>query len=114
MQSSLSGEAWQRGLVVLAWSQTEYAGVIDGQNLVIHEFAHKLDMLNGAANGFFPATQEFEHIGIDCYAASSPVEFFAALSEVFLGRPDVVKKPYPEIYEQFCQYYRQEPLQRLD
>ena len=54
VQSSLAGEAWQRGPVVLAWNQTEHAGVIDGQNLVIHEFSHKLDMQNGAANGFPP------------------------------------------------------------
>jgi MtfA peptidase len=136
VQTSLSGEAWQRGPVVLAWSQTEHAGVIDGHNLVIHEFAHKLDMQNGAANGFPPlhrnmsvsawtkalsAGFEFskgkcdrgKHIGIDCYAASSPAEFFAVLSEVFFERPDVVKQRYPDIYQQFCQYYRQDPLERL-
>lgn len=136
VQSSLSGEAWQRGPVVLAWSQTEHAGVIDGYNLVIHEFAHKLDMQNGTANGFPPLhrnmsvsawtkalSEGFEysrgkcdrgkHIGIDCYAASSPAEFFAVLSEVFFERPEVVKKRYPEIYELFCLYYRQDPLQRL-
>ena len=136
VQSSLTGEAWQRGPVVLAWSQTVNAGVIDGHNLVIHEFAHKLDMQNGAANGFPPLhanmsipawtsalSQGFEdskrkcdrgrHIGIDCYAASSPAEFFAVLSEVFFERPDVVKKQYPEIYQQFRLYYRQDPLVRL-
>ena len=136
VQSSLSGEAWQRGPVVLAWSQTEHAGVIDGHNLVIHEFAHKLDMQNGAANGFPPLhrnmsipawtralSEGFEvskqkcdrgkHIGMDCYAASSPAEFFAVLSEVFFERPAVVKQRYPDIYDQFCQYYRQDPLQRL-
>ena len=136
VQSSLAGEAWQRGPVVLAWSQTVNAGVIDGHNLVIHEFAHKLDMQNGAANGFPPLhrnmsrpawtralSEGFEvskrkcdrgrHIGIDCYAASSPAEFFAVLSEVFFERPAVVKQQYPDIYEQFCQYYRQDPLMRL-
>ena len=136
VQSSLAGEAWQRGPVVLAWNQTEHAGVIDGHNLVIHEFSHKLDMQNGAANGFPPLhrnmsvpawtsalSEGFEyskrkcdlgkHIGVDCYAASSPAEFFAVLSEVFFERPDVVKHRYPEIYGQFCQYYRQDPLVRL-
>jgi len=136
VQSSLAGEAWQRGPVVLAWNQTEHAGVIDGHNLVIHEFAHKLDMQNGAANGFPPLhgnmsiskwtralSKGFEysqrkcdlgkHIGIDCYAASSPAEFFAVLSEVFFERPAVVKKRYPDIYGLFCQYYRQDPLKRL-
>ena len=136
VQSSLAGEAWQRGPVVLAWSQTEHAGIIDGHNLVIHEFAHKLDMQNGAANGFPPLHRNMsrkawtgalskgfdyskrkcdlgKHIGVDCYAASSPAEFFAVLSEVFFERPDVVKHRYPDIYAQFCQYYRQDPLARL-
>ena len=136
VQSSLAGEAWQRGPLVLAWSQTEYAGIIDGHNLVIHEFAHKLDMQNGAANGFPPLHRNMsrkawtralskgfdyskrkcdlgKHIGVDCYAASSPAEFFAVLSEVFFERPDVVKHRYPDIYGQFCQYYRQDPLARL-
>jgi Mlc titration factor MtfA (ptsG expression regulator) len=54
VQSSLAGEAWQRGPVVLAWDETEHAGIIDGHNLVIHAFAHKLDMQNGEANGFPP------------------------------------------------------------
>ena len=54
VQSGLSGESWLRGPVVLAWDETEHAGLIDGRNLVIHEFAHKLDMLNGRANGFPP------------------------------------------------------------
>ena len=136
VQSSLAGEAWQRGPVVLAWNQTVNAGVIDGHNLVIHEFAHKLDMQNGAANGFPPLHRNMSvpawtralsagfkysqnrcdrgrHIGIDCYAASSPAEFFAVLSEVFFERPDVVKQQYPDIYDLFCQYYRQDPLVRL-
>ena len=60
VQSSLAGEAWQRGPVILAWDETERAGIIDGHNLVIHEFAHKLDMQNGQANGFPPL-----HRGMD-------------------------------------------------
>ena len=62
VQSHLSGEAWLRGPVVLSWDDTEHAGVIDGQNLVIHEFAHKLDMLNGDANGFPPMHADLESV----------------------------------------------------
>ncbi len=136
VQSHLSGESWQRGPVVLAWDETEHAGIIDGHNLVIHEFAHKLDMQNGAANGFPPlhaemklnvwveafsaGYEDFQHkcsrgesIGIDCYAASSPAEYFAVLSEVFFERPDVLYQNYAEIYDQLRQYYRQDPLARL-
>ena len=135
VQSNLSGEAWQRGPVVLSWDDTEYAGVIDGQNLVIHEFAHKLDMQTGDANGFPPlhagmsssawfesfskGFKDFEsrcdhgkNIGINCYAATSPAEYFAVLSEVFFERPDIILKHYSDVYEQLRQYYMQDPLSR--
>ncbi len=136
VQSNLSGESWQRGPVVLAWDETVHAGIIDGHNLVIHEFAHKLDMQNGAANGFPPlhadmridtwveifsvGFEDFQHkcsrgesIGVDCYAASSPAEFFAVLSEIFFERPDILQRHYAAIYDQLRQYYRQDPLTRL-
>lgn len=136
VQSNLSGEAWQRGPVVLAWNDAEHAGVIDGHNLVIHEFAHKLDMQTGEANGFpvLPSGMDsaswFEvfssgfkdfqnkcshgkHIGIDCYAATSPAEYFAVLSEVFFERPHIIQQNYAKIYDQLRQYYRQDTLARL-
>jgi Mlc titration factor MtfA (ptsG expression regulator) len=47
-----SGEAWLRGPVVLSWADVQGSGGLDGENVVIHEFAHKLDMLNGAPKGF--------------------------------------------------------------
>ncbi len=136
IQSDLAGEAWQRGPVVLAWNETAQAGIIDGHNLVIHEFAHKLDMQTGSANGFPPLhsnmntatwfdvfTRDFEdfqhhckrskHRDIDCYGATSPAEFFAVLSEVFFERPDVIKKHYADVYTQLKLYYQQDPLSRL-
>ena len=136
VQSGLSGESWLRGPVVLSWDDTEHAGIIDGDNLVIHEFAHKLDMQNGQANGFpllhsnmKSATwtealgsgfEDFQHkcnrqknIGINCYGATSPAEFFAVLSEVFFERPSVILNHYPAIFDQLKQYYRQNPLERF-
>lgn len=136
VRDELSGEAWQRGPVILSWDEAEYAGFVDGCNLVIHEFAHKLDMQNGDANGFPPLHRSMDveawtnvfsdgfedfqqrcrhgaHIGIDCYAATSPAEFFAVLSEIFFERPDLLCQHYAEIYQQMRQYYQQHPLQRL-
>jgi len=136
VRSNLSGEAWRRGPLVLSWLDTAHAGVIDGHNLVIHEFAHKLDMLNGDANGFPPlhvgmdsvkwaeafsaGFEDFKHkchrgkhTGIDCYGATAPAEFFAVLSEVFFERPGIINKYYPDIYQQLRLYYRQDPLKRL-
>ena len=137
VQSSLAGEAWLRGPVVLAWDDTEDAGIIDGHNLVIHEFAHKLDMRNGDANGFPPLHAQMDSvawadafsagfediqnncnlgkdIGIDCYAATSPAEYFAVLSEVFFERPEILQQHSGAVYDQLRQYYRQDPLARLN
>lgn len=135
-QSNMLGEAWHRGPVILAWDETETAGIIDGHNLVIHEFAHKLDMQNGVANGYPPLnfgmkrknwvsafTNAFEHFqkrcnkhelyGISCYGATSPAEFFSVISEVFFEKPKIVKKHYPDVYKQLSLYYRQSPIERL-
>jgi hypothetical protein len=134
--SVLSGESWGRGPVIISWEQSQHAGVVDGFNLIIHEFAHKLDLLNGVANGFPPlhrgmspakwskvmaeAFADFQykinsgiHPPIDGYAATSPAEFFAVFSEVFFERPDILQTFYPQVYDQFKQFYRQDPLARM-
>ncbi|MEO8102021.1 MAG: M90 family metallopeptidase [Betaproteobacteria bacterium] len=55
---ALAGEAWLGGPVVLSYEDIARSGNpengVEGYNVVIHEFAHKLDMLNGNANGFPP------------------------------------------------------------
>lgn len=125
----LCGESWLRGPVILAWPHVEAAGVIDGHNLVIHEFVHKLDMLDGAANGIPPLhrgmhadswtrafSAAFEDLRsqaergdatvIDAYAAESPAEFFAVVSEVFFEQPQVLRQAYPEVYTQLSAFYR--------
>ena len=45
----LSGEAWEGGPLIVSWHDAQMAG--EGYNVVIHEFAHKLDMRNGEADG---------------------------------------------------------------
>ncbi|MFT3850033.1 MAG: zinc-dependent peptidase [Propionivibrio sp.] len=47
-----SGEAWDGGPLLISWQDAQMAG--DGYNVVIHEFAHKLDMLGGSADGIPP------------------------------------------------------------
>ncbi len=135
-RDQLLGESWQHGPVILSWNDVENAGRIDGENLVIHEFAHKLDMQNGSANGYPPlhpdmvhddwvkafseGYQHFKHAckshhapGFNCYGTSSAGEFFAVFSEIFFERPGLIKKHYPEIYYQLYLYYRQDPSRRL-
>jgi len=133
VSNALSGEAWQRGPVILSWDDTANAGALDGDNLVIHEFVHKLDMLTGAANGFPPihkdmdvdqwtntfsaAFEDFQakaergfDIDINTYGASSPAEFIAVLSEEFFERPYIVHRYYPQVYGLLQRFYRQDPM----
>ncbi|HWA12352.1 MAG TPA: M90 family metallopeptidase [Burkholderiales bacterium] len=133
--ASYAGQAWLQGPVILSWADVENAGDADGMNVVIHEFAHKLDMLNGDANGFPPLhkgmsreawsrafTAAYEDLcrridagedtEIDPYAAESPAEFFAVISESFFEMPDLLKAVYPEVYAQLALFYRQDPAGR--
>jgi MtfA peptidase len=133
-----SGEAWLQGPVILAWPGVQASGQWDGNNLVIHELAHKLDMLNGDANGLPPlhgnmhveewskAMQNaFDHMNaeldanpqaktaIDAYAAENPAEFFAVTSEYFFSAPDLLAHAFPAVHAQLSLFYRQDPLARL-
>ena len=130
----LSGEAWEGGPLIISWHDAQMAGA--GYNVVIHEFAHKLDMLNGEADGipalhsgltpedwdevFIAAYEDFcrrvdsgEETLIDPYASDDPAEFFAVLSENFFELPDLVNREYPALYALLRSYYRQDPLSRL-
>ena len=135
----LAGEAMPRGPVVLSWPDVEASAdwEASGMNLVIHEFAHKIDMATGEANGCppLPATMsahawrqalsaayddfcarvdEGEETAIDPYAAESPAEFFAVASEVFFADPLLLRREYPDVYAQFTAFYRQDPARRAD
>lgn len=131
----LSGEAWHGGPLVLSISDVFASGQADGFNVVLHEFSHKLDMLNGDANGFPPLhrgmdaaiwKRDFstayedlcarvdadEDTAIDPYATHSPAEFFAVLTEVFFETPAILLEEYPAVYAQMKAFYRQDPLTR--
>lgn len=131
----LSGESWHSGPLVLSIDDALAGGQGSGHNVVLHEFAHKLDMLNGITDGFPPlhrgmdsaswerdfsaAYADFqgrvdsgEITAIDPYAATQPAEFFAVLSEVFFETPVVLQHEYPKVYAQLQQFYRQDPLSR--
>ena len=129
-----AGEAWLQGPVILSWADIgeDFA---DGINVAIHEFVHKIDMLNGDADGFPPLHAEMSRstwtetfsaayahfcraverdidLGIDPYAADSAGEFFAVTSEVFFERPEILAAAYPEVYRQLAVFYRQDPYRR--
>tara|TARA_R110002073_G_scaffold294100_2_gene459814 strand:+ start:729 stop:1511 length:783 start_codon:yes stop_codon:yes gene_type:complete len=134
---TLGGEAWSRGPVILSWADAKPAHPHgSASNVILHEFAHKLDMLNGAANGMPPLhanmrrenwtaslsqaydnlyhqIEHHHHTVIDSYAAESPAEFFAVVTEVFFEQPARLHHLYPDVYQQLTLYYRQDPLQRI-
>jgi Mlc titration factor MtfA (ptsG expression regulator) len=137
MDEPLAGEAMPRGPVILSWPDVVAASDWEaaGMNLVIHEFAHKIDMQAGDANGCPPLPPEMspkawsealgaayedfarrvdggESTSIDPYAAEDPGEFFAVLSEVFFSAPALLLHEYPQVYEQFRRFYRQDPAAR--
>ncbi|BFI96492.1 MAG: zinc-dependent peptidase [Rhodanobacter sp.] len=130
--TALAGEAWGRGPVILSWADVLDAGRQPGHNVVIHEMAHKLDLQNGAANGFPPLhrrmdqrvwtrvfTGAWEHlreehrkgapIPIDPYGLENPAEFFAVLSEQFFEAPAALREHLPEVFRQLELFYRQHP-----
>jgi Mlc titration factor MtfA (ptsG expression regulator) len=136
-EEPMAGEAMLRGPVVLSWPDVAASADWDtaGMNLVIHEFAHKIDMQNAEANGCPPlpagmsvpawratmaaAYADFcarvdrdEELAIDPYAAETPAEFFAVLSEVFFADPALLVDEYPDVYAQFARFYRQDPAAR--
>lgn len=128
----LAGEAWGRGPVILSWANVLKTGQPPGHNVVIHEMAHKLDMLTGDANGFPPVHRRMDrqvwlqtfssawdrlrderrkgaNVPIDPYGLESPAEFFAVLSEQFFEGPAVLRQHLPDVYRQLTQFYRQHP-----
>lgn len=132
----LSGESWPQGPVILSWADVAASMALDGYNVVIHEFAHKLDMRNGDANGMPPLHRDMERAAwttafttafdrlnaeldagrdtlIDPYAAEDPGEFFAVLSEAFFELPADLRHIFPAVYEQLRAFYRQDPAMRL-
>jgi Mlc titration factor MtfA (ptsG expression regulator) len=128
----LAGEAMPGGPVVLSWDAAAHDPYI---NVVIHEFAHKLDMLNGEADGLPPlhpgmdraawraafaeafegfcdAVERRRDTWLDPYAAEHPSEFFAVVSEAFFEEPGETRRRYPDVYEQLRLFYRQHPAAR--
>lgn len=134
-QQALSGESWDYGKVVLSWEDSLYGAEVpnDGNNVVIHEFAHQLDQENGRANGApilgrgqsyqcwskifsqqFKILKQQAESGepsiFSYYGATEPAEFFAVASEVFFEKSQKFSREYPTLYQQFTQYYKVDPI----
>ena len=131
----LSGEAMEGGPVMLSWQDVRSAGrsAEIAYNVVIHEFAHVLDMADGVADGvpllppqlplrewlgvlsteyegFVQRVERHESTGLDPYGSEGAEEFFAVASEAFFVSPETMKKEHPALYEVFVRFYRQDPV----
>lgn len=133
-RSRRAGESWHRGPVVLSWSDVLHgaSNSEDGYNVVLHEFAHKLDEENSGTNGL-PILHEIDHyeewaevLGreyksladrvarrknkvIDDYGLTSPPEFFAVATESFFEKAPAMQRKLPDLYEQLKQFYGVDP-----
>lgn len=131
------GEAWWRGPVILSWADTLAGGRWEspGRNLVLHEFAHQLDMMNGRiCDGTPPLGTRAQHerwvsvLGpifdqlvkdcrnghrglIDCYGAKNPAEFFAVLTETFFEQPEALRHHQEEAYRLLSDFYGLNPAE---
>lgn len=134
--STRLGEAWYRGPVILSWPDVEDGGRSPNHSrqVVIHEFAHQLDLLNSrVADGIPPMAssaqakqwmatceESFNRLVydcqnghrplIDCYGATNRAEFFAVTSEAFFQAPHLLASHDPNLFEVLRTYYGQDPL----
>jgi Mlc titration factor MtfA (ptsG expression regulator) len=132
------GESWQGGPIVLAWDSVLRDGQTPGRgrNLVIHEFAHHMDSLDGSTNGAPPMTdfrfekkwyrvlrEEFRRLRrqasmgtrslLDSYGATSEAEFFAVAAECFFTRPHQLATEHAELYAALERLFGQDPREWL-
>ncbi|MEQ5802952.1 zinc-dependent peptidase [Halomonas sp. H10-9-1] len=132
-----AGETSHQGPVVVAFPDLMASGGFTGFNVLIHEFAHKLDLGNSLdVDGFPPLPadidpQEWYRVfmgvwqdlqarlargaatPIDDYAATHPGECFAVCCEAFFSAPDLLHDAYPALFALLGRYFRQAPLARL-
>jgi Mlc titration factor MtfA (ptsG expression regulator) len=133
---TLAGQAHYRGPVVLSWAAVRRGARFPagGQNVVYHEFAHQLDMLDGITDGTPPlgddeqartrwvevCTAAYDSVRAEGspvlrpYAGTNPAEFFAVATEVFFNRPLEVREHEPALYRELQRFYRQDPAARAE
>jgi Mlc titration factor MtfA (ptsG expression regulator) len=132
------GQAFQQGPVIIIWDAALQGGRHPelGHNVIYHEFAHKLDMLDGAADGTPPLRDRDEYVDwvqtcsheylrlkhdaergkksfLNAYAATNEAEFFAVATEQFFDQPQLMVAHAPDLYRVLKEYYRQDPYQRV-
>ena len=133
-RQDLLGESWGDGRVVLSWDHVQRGAHdwTDGQNVVLHEFAHQLDSESGSNNGApylgsetnyrswsEVLSRDFANLRVDAmyrqqsvmdhYGATSPAEFFAVATETFFEKPWQMAERHAALYAELFKYYRVDP-----
>lgn len=123
------------GPLMVSWraARREASQLRLGRDVVIHEFAHKIDMYDGVLDGtpllatdaetqrwVDVCTRHYDDVrfGIDgaflrSYAGTNVAEFFAVATETFFTRPVELAERKPELYEVFAAFYEQDPAERM-
>jgi MtfA peptidase len=129
------GESWTTDQVVLSWQQIQYdlTHWKDGQNVILHEFAHQLDQEDGKAEGvpilqrdadyktwaeimtveyqqLCDRTAKGQKTVLNPYGATNPAEFFAVATETFFEKPQQLMTHHGALYDQLQRYYQFDPL----
>ena len=137
-EEELAGEAMQGGPVMLSWQDVSDAGESAeyGYNVVIHEFAHVLDMIDGRPDGvpplpsraarghwlqvlgeayaaFCERVDQGDDTLLDPYAAEAIEEFFAVASEAFFVAPQDMRDEHPALYELLREFFKQDPASAI-
>lgn len=139
----LDGESMHGGAVVLNWEEARPGRGGGPADVVLHEFAHKLDEANGEANGLPPLhpgmsvaewsrvfseaydalnrqldedgdALEDAELPLDEYAATHPAEFFSVATEAFFLEPRRLQRDLPAVYRQLAAFYRQDPAASVE
>jgi MtfA peptidase len=135
-EAELLGESWHHGSIILSWPAVLSGGrdPRDGQNLVLHEFAHHLDGLDGEMGGTppLPTTAAHRHWRdvfereyatlagdvatgkdtlLDPYGTTSQAELFAVATECFFERPVEMQQRHSELFECLQNFYKLDPTE---
>ena len=128
----LAGQAGHgRGPIVLDWrtAEREIGDPAGGTNVIVHEFAHKLDQLDGVFDGTPPLGSDegrarwaqtmgtnFRRLRrrgrdplVRAYAATNEAEYFAVTSELFFTVPTLLREHHRRVYERLADFYNQNP-----
>lgn len=132
------GEAWESGVIILSWEDVQRdLRAFNGRNVILHEFAHHLHLVDGVLEGahFLQSREEQaewasvlrqhyqRHVAavtgrrrtfLDEYGAEDPAEYLAVLTEAFFEQPRRLHQRFPSLYEQLQRYYRQDPRRYFD